>query len=167
VNEYSLIPAALRMEEPGSFFGPSPVGGLGWGLPAALGIKLARPDALVVAGLGDGCYGFANPVACHHAAAMHGLPVLTVVLDNGGYGAVQRATEAMYPQGEAILAQARSTPMPLVSLEPQPHFDQVIAACGGWGRRVEVHAELPEALAEAIEQVQVHRRQALLHVRCA
>lgn len=167
VNEYSLIPAALRMDEPGSFFGPSPVGGLGWGLPAALGIKLARPDALVVAGLGDGCYGFANPVACHHAAAMHDLPVLTVVLDNGGYGAVQRATEAMYPEGEATRAQALSRPMPLVSLEPQPRFDQVIAACGGWGRRIEAYADLPQALDEAIHEVQVKRRQALLHVRCA
>lgn len=167
VNEYSLSPAGLRMEEPGSLFGPSPVGGLGWGLPAALGIKLARPETLVVAGLGDGCYSFANPVACHHTAAMHGLPVLTVVLDNGGYGAVDRATAALYPHGLAMQGRAQGAAMPLVSLEPQPRFDQVVESCGGWGRRVEQYEQLGSALDQAIHQVMVERRQALLHVRCA
>jgi len=166
VNEYSLIPAALRMDEPGTFFGPSPVGGLGWGLPAALGMKLARPETLVVAGLGDGCYSFANPVACHHTAAMHDLPVLTVVLDNGGYGAVDRATEAMYPDGQAMLDRQVRGAMPLVSLEPQPRFDRVIEACGGVGFRTEQYEELPATFDQAIREVMVNRRQALVHVRC-
>ena len=161
VNEYPLVPAALDLAQPGTYFGSSPVGGLGWGLPAALGIRLARPGALVVAGLGDGCYGFANPVACHHAAAMHGLPVLTLVLDNGGYGAVARATRAMYPQGLAAAG-----PMPLVSLSPMPDFAAVIAACGGWGERVGHAHALPGALRRAIDEV-ARGRQALLHVACA
>lgn len=161
INEYSLVPAALNLSRPGSYFGSSPVGGLGWGLPAALGAKLASPDALVVAGLGDGSYGFANPLACHHAAAMHDIPILTLVLNNGGYGAVERATRALHPQGQA----ARSG-MELVSLAPMPRYDQVIAACGGWGEQVRQFDELPGALARAIEQVMVHRRQALLDIAC-
>ncbi|MEM6438787.1 MAG: thiamine pyrophosphate-requiring protein, partial [Pseudomonadota bacterium] len=40
-------------------------GGLGWGLPAAMGTALAEPETLVVATMGDGSYVFANPVACH------------------------------------------------------------------------------------------------------
>lgn len=88
INEYSLVPAALRLTQPGSYFGSSPVGGLGWGIPAALGVKLARPGALVVATVGDGSYTFSNPLACHHAAAMHGTPTLTIVMNNSGYGAV-------------------------------------------------------------------------------
>ena len=64
-------------------------GGLGWGLPCALGIKLADPDRLVVATMGDGSYMFSNPVAAHHAAEVHGIAVLTVILNNAGYGAVQ------------------------------------------------------------------------------
>lgn len=161
INEYSLVPAALELNRPGSYFGSSPVGGLGWGLPAALGAKLANPDALVVAGLGDGSYGFSNPLACHHAAAMHDIPVLTLVLNNGGYGAVERATRALHPQGQA----ARSG-MELVSLAPMPRYDQVIAACGGWGEQVSRYDELPAALARAIEQVTGHRRQALLDIAC-
>ena len=163
VNEYSLQPAALRLEQPGSYFGSSPVGGLGWGLPAALGVKLARPQALVVAALGDGCYAFANPLACHHAAAMHGIAVLTVVMDNGGYGAVERATRAMYPQGHA----ASGGDMPLVSLSPMPDFARVIESCGGWGERVDHAQDLPGALQRAIHQVSREKRQALLHVRCS
>jgi acetolactate synthase-1/2/3 large subunit len=156
------VPAALSLHEPGSYFGSSPVGGLGWGLPAALGAKLARPEALVVAVVGDGSYGFANPLACHHAAAMHGIAVLTVVLNNAGYGAVERATRALHPQGQA----ARGG-MELVSLAPAPRYEQVIESCGGWGLRVEGWHALPDAIAQAIEQVQVHGRQALLNVICA
>ena len=162
VNEYSLVPAALSLERPGSYFGSSPVGGLGWGLPAAMGAKLAQPQALVVAAVGDGSYEFSNPLACHHASAMHGIAVLTMVLNNGGYGAVDRATRSLHPNGAA----ARQG-MELVSLAPTPRYDRVIEACGGWGERVEGIDNLPGAIERAIEQVTIHRRQALLDVICA
>jgi acetolactate synthase-1/2/3 large subunit len=161
INEYSLVIAAMDLDQPGSYFGSSPVGGLGWGLPAALGAKLARPDALVVAVLGDGSYGFANPLACHHAAAMHGIATLTVILNNAGYGAVDRATRALHPDGAA----ARQG-MELVSLEPAPRYTQVIESCGGWGARVETLAGLMPAIDQAIEQVQGHQRPALVDVIC-
>ncbi|MCE2880317.1 MAG: thiamine pyrophosphate-dependent enzyme, partial [Comamonadaceae bacterium] len=162
VNEYSLVPAALSLERPGSYFGSSPVGGLGWGLPAAMGAKLAQPQALVVAAVGDGSYEFSNPLACHHASAMHGIAVLTMVLNNGGYGAVDRATRSLHPNGAA----ARQG-MELVSLAPTPRYDRVIEACGGWGERVEGIDNFPGAIERAIEQVTIHRRQALLDVICA
>ena len=162
VNEYSLLAGAANLTRPGSFFGSSPVGGLGWGLPAALGVKLAAPDRLVVATLGDGSYSFANPLACYHAAAMHDTPVLTLVLNNGRYGAVERAVRAMYPDGIAIKQE-----IPLVSLDPEPRYDAVVTACGGYGERVEQAEELPAALDRAIRAVQEEHRQALLDVRCA
>ncbi len=162
VNEYSLVPAAIRLTQPGSYFGSSPVGGLGWGVPAALGVKLARPKTLVVATVGDGSYTFTNPLACHHTAAMHGTPVLTIVMNNGGYGAVDRATRAMYPQGSAV-----TKGMSLVSLEPMPRYEDVIKTCGGWGARVERFQDLAGVLEQAIHQVQVEGRQALVNVLCA
>ena len=161
VNEYSLALPALGLTAPGSYFGSSPVGGLGWGVPAALGIQLAAPDRFVVAGVGDGSYEFSNPVACHHAAAMHGLPVLTVVLNNARYGAVERATRAMYPNGRGV-----RDGMPLVSLEPMPRYAEVVAACGGHGERVETAAALPEALARAVRVIREEKRQALVDVAC-
>ncbi|OGA78564.1 MAG: hypothetical protein A3G81_04685 [Betaproteobacteria bacterium RIFCSPLOWO2_12_FULL_65_14] len=161
VNEFSLVPAAMELSSPGSFFGPSPAGGLGWGLPAALGAKLAAPERLVVAAVGDGSYTFSNPVACHHTAAMHGTPVLTVVMNNHGYGAVDLATRSMYPQGLAV-----KRGIPLVSLEPVPRYDRIVEACGGYGERVEQADALPAALDRAIRAVQEEHRQALVDVIC-
>jgi benzoylformate decarboxylase len=47
------IRSLIRSDDPQSFFGLRG-GGIGWGLPAALGVKLALPDRPVVALVGDG-----------------------------------------------------------------------------------------------------------------
>jgi acetolactate synthase-1/2/3 large subunit len=162
VNEYTLLPEHCPSTRPGGFFGSSPAAGLGWGAGAAVGVKLAEPDRQVIAVLGDGSYLFSNPVAVHHASAVHRLPVLFVVVNNAMWGAVRRATLGMYPQGEA----ARSNRPPFIDLEELPAFEQVCAAAGGYGERVEDPAELPAALARALHAVNVEKRQALLNVIC-
>jgi acetolactate synthase-1/2/3 large subunit len=162
VNEYTLLPEHCPSNRPGGFFGSSPAAGLGWGAGAALGVKLAKPERQVIAVLGDGSYLFANPVAVHHAASLHRLPVLFVVVNNAMWGAVRRATLGMYPQGEA----ARSNRPPFIDLDDLPAFEQVCAAAGGYGERVEDPAELPAALARALHAVNVEKRQALLNVIC-
>jgi acetolactate synthase-1/2/3 large subunit len=163
VNEYPLVRSVMRTTRPGSFFGSSPVGGLGWGLPAALGAQLAAPDRLVVCATGDGSYLFANPIACHQTAAAIGLPVLTVVFNNGGYGAVERATRAMYPEGRAV----QSGRMPLAWFDATARLDQVAAACGAHAERVTSADALPGALERALDVVRGERRQAMLDVLCA
>jgi acetolactate synthase I/II/III large subunit len=162
VNEYTLLPEHCPSTRPGSFFGSSPAAGLGWGAGAALGVKLAEPDRQVIAVLGDGSYLFSNPVAVHHAATVHRLPVLFVVVNNAMWGAVRRATLGMYPDGEA----ARSNRPPFIDLDELPAFEQVCAAAGGYGERVEDPAELPAALQRAFHAVNVEKRQALLNVIC-
>ena len=162
VNEYTLMPEHCASTRPGSFFGSSPAAGLGWGAGAALGVKLAEPDRQVIAVLGDGSYLFANPVAVHHAAAAHRLPVLFVVVNNAMWGAVRRATLGMYPQGEA----ARSNRPPFIDLEELPAFEQVCAAAGGYGERIDDPATLPGAFERALHAVNVDKRQALLNVIC-
>lgn len=162
VNEYTLMPEHCGSNLPSTYFGSSTASGLGWGGGAALGAKLASPDCLVIAVLGDGSHLFGNPVAVHHASAMHKLPVLFVVMNNSMWGAVRRATLGMYPQGEA----ARSNKPPLIDLDELPAFEQVCAAAGGYGERVEDPAALPEALGRAIHAVTIEKRQALLNVIC-
>ncbi|HEV8680896.1 MAG TPA: thiamine pyrophosphate-requiring protein [Stellaceae bacterium] len=162
VNEYTLLPEHCPSVRPGSFFGSSPAAGLGWGAGAALGVKLAEPDRQVIAVLGDGSYLFSNPVAVHHAAALHRLPVLFVIVNNAMWGAVRRATLGMYPQGEA----SRSNRPPFIDLDELPAFEQVCTAAGGYGERVEDPAELPAALQRALHAVNVEKRQALLNVIC-
>lgn len=161
VNEYTLLPQHCPSIRPGSFFGSSPAAGLGWGAGAALGVKLAEPQRQVIAVLGDGSYIFSNPVAVHHAASMHKLPVLFIVVNNAMWGAVRRATLGMYPKGDA----ARSNKPPFIDLDDLPAFEQVCAAAGGHGERVEDPAELPAALQRALKAVD-GGQQALVNVIC-
>ncbi len=161
VNEYPLRLEHCPRTEAGTYFGLSPAGGLGWGLGAALGAKLAAPDRLVVATLGDGAYIFANPTASHWAAAAHDLPVLTVVFNNALYGAVRNSTLAMYRDGYAAKARGRM----LADLSPAPDFERVVEASGGLGLRVDTADALPGALAEAVAAVR-GGRQALVNVVC-
>lgn len=68
-------------------------GALGWGLPAAIGAKLASPDRPVVLVTGDGSLHFS--VQALWTAVAQNAQVVVVVLDNGGYLAVKRAIENM------------------------------------------------------------------------
>src|SRR4029077_14065864 len=81
-NESPLSLEHCAREKPGPFYGLSAAGGLGWGLGAAMGAKLASPDKFVVATIGDGAYLFANPTVAHWVADKFGIPVLTVVFNN-------------------------------------------------------------------------------------
>ena len=100
-NEYPLSLDHCPREKPGTFYGLSAAGGLGWGLGAALGAKLAAPEKFIVATVGDGAYMFTNPTVCHWVADKFDLPVLTVIFNNSRYGAVRRATLSMFKDGAA------------------------------------------------------------------
>ncbi len=162
-NELGSDPAVMTFTRPDSYFWHSLAGGLGWGLPAALGAQLADRDRLVIAAVGDGSYIFANPVACHQVAEALHLPILTVVFSNGAWDTVRRSTKAVYPDGHA----ARSNRVPLSSLQPAPAYERVAAASNAYSERVEHGAELPAALERALRAIRQERRQALLNVVCA
>ncbi len=161
VNEYWMRQEFCPREKPATLYGSSPAGGLGWAIGAALGAKLAQPEKLVVATVGDGAYMFSNPTACHWVSEAHNLPILTVVNNNMVYNAVRRATLAMYEKG---LAQAENDAHTLADLQPSPAFEKLIEASGGYGERVEDPADLPAALARAVKVVREEKRQALLNV---
>jgi acetolactate synthase I/II/III large subunit len=161
-NEYPLPHNLLGRRDPGTYFSLPSSGGLGWALPAALGAKLAAPDRVVVAAVGDGAYLFANPAACHHAARKHDLPVLTVVVNNERWAAVDWSTKSVYPQGMA----AETGESRLSDLSPLPAFEEYVHASGGHGERVTKRHELAPALGRALHAVQVEGRQALLNIEC-
>jgi acetolactate synthase-1/2/3 large subunit len=159
-NELGCDPSVMRFAKAGAFFATGLAGGLGWGLPAALGFQLADRERLVIACIGDGSYIFANPVACHLVAAAQKLPVLIVVFNNGIWNAVRRATLAMYPDGEA----ARSNAMPFTQLSPAPDYAAVARAHGHWGERIEDGAALPAAIERAMAAIRKDKVPALLEV---
>ena len=107
-----------------------------------------------------GSYIFANPVACHQIAEALKLPVLVLILNNGGYDAVERSVVGLYPDGEA----ARANRVPLTAIEPSPDFVKVAEANRGYARRVDNVDDLPAALAAAIDHVGTRREQAMVEI---
>jgi acetolactate synthase-1/2/3 large subunit len=160
ITEYVLDPMQTSFNRPGTYFNHSHAGGLGWAPGAALGAKLARPDATVVCCVGDGCYNFGAPLATHYTAQSNNLPVLFVVYNNSAWGKTYQAVKAYAPDGYA----ARMKVPPLCDLGESPRYDQVCKAAGGYGERVTDPAELPAALERALHVVRSEGRQALLDV---
>ena len=160
VNEMGVVPMHAGINKPGRYFGPSPAGGLGWGLGAALGAKLAAPNDLIIATIGDGSYFFGNPLAAHYCGRAYDLPILFIVVNNHGWGAVRRATKAMYPDGKALTG----NDIPLSRIDPAPDYEQIIVSCGGYGERIASPEKLPDALSRAVKMVREECRQVLLNV---
>jgi len=162
VNEYDLDPTQACFRRPGTYFAASPAGGLGWGLGAALGAKLADPGKTVICCVGDGSYIFGAPTAAHFVSRAYDLPVLFVIFNNRAWNAVKRAVKDLAPDGWT----ARTGSIPLSDLEPAPDYELVCRASGGHAERVDDPAVLPDALARALHVVRNDKRQALLNVIC-
>ena len=160
VNEYPAVLEELVIRASGRYFSSAASGGLGWGLGAALGAKLASPDKTVICMLGDGSYMFGNPTAGHFVSEAMKLPVLFIIANNARWAAVHRSTLSVYPKGEAA---AMKHP-PFATLEPSPRFEHVVQASGGHGERVSDPQELMPALQRALKVVKEEQRQALVNV---
>ena len=161
VNEYPTVLEEMEIREPMRYFGNASAGGLGWGMGASLGAKLASPDKTVICALGDGAYMFGNPTAGHYVSEAMKLPVLFIIANNARWAAVHRSTLATYPKG---FASQKKEP-PFATLEPSPRFEHVIQASGGHGERVSEPKELMPALQRALKIVKEEKRQALVNVR--
>lgn len=162
VQEYDLKLAHARFKIPGSYFGFSPAGGLGFGVGGALGVQLAHPDKTVIAVLGEGTYLLGVPSACHMMAAAYDLPILWILTNNRGWGAVKLQTQISHPQGWA----QRTGHFPMIRFDSDPSYEHFVRACGGSGEFVDRPQDLPGALQRALGVVRNQRRQVLLNVDC-
>jgi benzoylformate decarboxylase len=68
-------------------------GGLGFGLPASVGMALARPNCRTVCLVGDGSAMYS--IQALWTAAQRKLPLTVVVINNAGYGAMRSFSEVM------------------------------------------------------------------------
>ena len=148
----------IPREVPGSLMGLSG-GGLGFSAGTALGIKLAQANSRVIHFVGDGSFYFSNPSSVYAIANQYGLPILTVLLDNGGWSAVKESTLRMYPQGEA-----KSTNQFASDLGYSTDFAAIAEAAGAHGERL-TDPEQVEAAIERCLAALDSGRSALLHVR--
>lgn len=147
VTNDTRILRQLRKTVAGTLMGEAG-SGLGLGLSAALGAKLARPEADVVCLQGDGCYVFGSPTAVHWGARAHNAPFLTVILNNGGWRAVSRSTAMMHPSGHAAAAG-----FPEGRFEAPLDLSRTIEAAGGIGLTVRTPEEAEAALREGLARV--------------
>ena len=161
-NEYPLDPSLVPRRLTDSWFENSIASGLGWALGAALGGKLARPDRAVLATVGDGSFLFNTPLSALHAAVAHRLPILIVVFNDCAWSTIRRSTRGDFPGGHA---QATGN-FALCDLGADPAYDQIAAACGGVGVRVERPEEVMPALTRGLAVVRGGDRFVLLDVRC-
>ena len=148
----------IPRELPGSLMGLSG-GGLGFSAGTALGIKLAQAKNRVIHFVGDGSFYFSNPSSVYAVANQYGLPILTVLLDNGGWSAVKESTLRMYPQGEA-----KSTNQFASDLGYSTDFAAIAEAAGAHGERLVDPAQVEAAIARCLAALNAGRS-ALLHVR--
>ena len=123
--------------------------GLGWGLGAAVGIKLARPDQPVLALVGDGSFVFGAPTAALWAMQVQNAPVLIVIYNNTCYNATKRPLVAAYPEGYSVQAGQFIG----VDLLPAPRYDRMADVVGAYGERVERAEDVLPALQRGLEKV--------------
>lgn len=125
-------------------------GGLGQGLPNALGVKTANPDRLVVCLIGDGAFNY-NPVpSCYGYAQEHGLPFLTIILNNHMYKSQQGSLDRAYPDGFG----KTYGPKFATGIGPHPDYYKICEAFGGWGTTVTKPDEIVPTLQQAIGKVE-------------
>jgi acetolactate synthase-1/2/3 large subunit len=134
-------------------------GGLGFSGGMALGLKLACPERTIVQIVGDGTFYFSNPQSTLSVGRQYKLPVLTVVLDNTGWGAVKAATLRVYPEGVA-----RDEDEFGATLAPDMDFSKVAEAAGAHGELVSDPDAVEPAIARCLAALK-DGRSALLHAR--
>ena len=117
------------------FLTPRGLAGLGWGLPLALGAKVARPEAPVFAFVGDG--GFAHVWSELETGLRNALPVVVTVFNNQVLGYQRDAEDAFYRRHTSA-----------VDFRPVDHA-AIARACGCLGFRIERAEDYAAALDEA------------------
>jgi acetolactate synthase-1/2/3 large subunit len=122
-------------------------GSMGYGLPAAIGMKRLAPERTVIAFAGDGDFLMTGQEFA--TAVQYELPIVVILADNGMYGTIRMHQEREYP-GRVVGTALRN-----------PDFAAVARAYGGFGATVDSTAEF----APAFEAAQKSGKPALLHVK--
>jgi acetolactate synthase-1/2/3 large subunit len=124
---------------PRSFITSGGLGTMGYGIPAAIGAKAARPDATVVCIDGDGCFQMTAQELT--TAVLDDLPIVVVLVNNGYLG--------MVTQWQDMFFDGRRSHVHLTTQVPD--YAKLAEAYGGVGMVVEDESELEPALSEALQ----------------
>jgi acetolactate synthase I/II/III large subunit len=129
----------IQCERPRTFITSGGLGTMGYGLPAAVGAKAARPDATVVCIDGDGCF----QMTCQElaTAALERLPIVVVIINNGWLGMVRQWQEMFYAERYAETHLTKQV----------PDYAQLAEALGAAGFMVDSEDDLDATLEAAVD----------------
>ena len=129
----------IQCERPRTFITSGGLGTMGYGLPAAVGAKAARPDATVVCIDGDGCF----QMTCQElaTAALERLPIVVVIINNGWLGMVRQWQEMFYAERYAETHLTKQV----------PDYAQLAEALGAAGFMVDSEDDLDATLEAALD----------------
>jgi len=123
--------------QPGTFFSSTGLGTMGWGFPAAIGAKVAKPDVPVVDIAGDGSFAMTeNSLA---TAVLEDIPVIVFILNNSTLGMVAQWQRTFY--GRRMIG---------VDEKHCPDYVKLAESYGAQGIRAQSMDELDKALKTAL-----------------
>ena len=128
----------LLTERPRTFITSGGLGTMGYGIPAAIGAKAARPEATVVCVDGDGCFQMTAQELT--TAVIDDLPIVVVLVNNGYLGMVTQWQDMFFDGRRSHVGLGADV----------PDYVKLAEAYGGIGMRVETEAEVEPALREAL-----------------
>jgi acetolactate synthase-1/2/3 large subunit len=128
----------FHFDQPRRWINSGGLGTMGFGLPAAIGAKVACPDELVVCLAGDGSL----VMTCQELATAvhHEIPVKIFLMNNGYMGMVRQWQELFWDERYSS-----------VEMGPSPDWVKLADAFGATGMRCENAADLEEMMGKAIE----------------
>ena len=132
-NNRTWMAHLYRAQHANTFYSPGGTAGMGWALPAAVGLKLVYPNQPVVAVTGDG--GYMMVVNAISTAVQYDLPIICVVFNNNTLGMVNDHQ----PEGHKIASEFHPT-----------NNATVAEGMGAWGVQVNDSKDLPDALRAAL-----------------
>lgn len=122
---------------PGTFFSSTGLGTMGWGFPAAIGAKVARPDVHVVDIAGDGSFNMTeNSLA---TAVLEDIPVIVFLINNYSLGMVAQWQRTFYERRMIGVDQGQC-----------PDYVKLAESYGAQGLRAQSMSELDSAIKTAL-----------------
>lgn len=129
----------ISYENPGTFLNSGGAGTMGFSVPAAMGAKVAQPDATVWAIDGDGCFQMTNQELA--TCALENIPIKVAVINNSSLGMI-RQWQTLFYDGRYSNSDLHSTRI--------PDFAKLAEAYGCVGLRCERPEDVDDVLAKAM-----------------
>jgi acetolactate synthase I/II/III large subunit len=131
--------SVINARQPGHWLDPGPFGCLGVGPSFAIAAKLAKPDKQVLIVYGDGSFGL-NGME-YESAIRQDIPFVGIIGNDGAWGQIRVAQEALYGEGNA----------PAAFLSQDVGYEKMVEGLGGYGERVTEPAGIKPALERAFD----------------